>query len=185
MVGTNQRVGAGIQALHHGTVHAVMAMGRIGAPVVAGDHALGFDLVDEEIEFLARVRVLMAGVDVHPVEVVIGHVPEQRAIVGDVHEHALRFDLALEILQDGDDRIDGVPVAPAPMPFGSHQVPRIDEMKPRRLGGVEQRAREPALKNSQLGADSSPWNPGRQHRGPRGIALPLVLHPPLEQMLLA
>ncbi len=76
------------------------------------------------------------------------------AIVPDVHGCSAGLDLCLEVLQDADERVDGTPVAVAPVSGRRVEVPRVDEMQPCSLWRVAQHAREASLKHSRLCSDA-------------------------------
>jgi hypothetical protein len=56
------------------------------------------------------------GVDVDPVEIIVGELFEDETIVSDVHQDPGRLDFRLEVEKDGNECINGVSVAVSPVP---------------------------------------------------------------------
>ena len=63
---------------------AMMPMGGVGLPIVAGDNTPGPDLSPEQLEFLDRRGIEMRRIDVGPVEVMVRQFRERFEIVVDL-----------------------------------------------------------------------------------------------------
>jgi hypothetical protein len=154
-IGVAQLVVVRLEELRDGAVDAMVGVVGVGLPVVAGDHPTGSHLPIEQRELLHGVIVGVGGVDVGPVEAVIGHAPKHVEVVADVHLDPTGLDLGAEALKDPTQGVDRAAVADAPVPLRGEEVPRVHQVEPLSLGGPQQHGGEPPLEDTKLGADAS------------------------------
>lgn len=145
--------------LQHRPTHPMKPMTRISRPIITRNNPTRPNLHRQQLELRRRLLIAVHRIHIRPIQAIIRKSRQHIQITTDMQHrltaHQLRTNPPHRLHQRRHSRLTTIPLIP-PL---TQQIPRIDQMQPRRLQHIQQHTRQKPLINPQLSTHTT----NRQH----------------------